>query len=1236
MIRIVRNEEANCINFEGSSVPAYFNACLSATAVGDYINIKNDIRSALAGEEFFEFSDIHYSEFEDRDGNTFASAIDTADYITLNGNVAAPNDVNVGYKGVYNASNNTPDLVSGSIPHNNGDWYFVEEAGTQTLSGVSYNLKINDIVKWDNTNTRWDVIPDKSASISDIEGSALAEYDLYVDADYTGTVRTGTSVHPFVDLAQAITDAFDGASILIKGNIIVTNSSTDAFTLPADKSLSFFGAKGSCVGYASYNSNNGNVFNYESTLPTKSLSFQGLKIVNAGKYGILTDRTIKVDIDDCVFEHNGWDGTQLNTILPSSTSGLLGYDSTDTDLQSFYASIHASDGGAIRVQGSIFTNIVANTVSENLRGIRLQDCGVGGAGFVTRNISTQNIESGIYLAAGTQHYGCQNIVVTINSSSYNANNGLLCVGGINNKFSQNEVNGNWNAGACGWGSGNLSLRNLGIYDNNRSAFNGVGNIGDAKASVQINDSYDLSGETISVTPDARFIVEVLDNQVHYTGLGSSSERIGVFIASSVGALPDNNKNIINIDNNGFIGQDYAIDFSECDITNLRISLGDNRYQSIDNEAVRGSIAGNYYELPFSNHITEVGVVDIVVDNVRNTVALHEGVGGSVINLYSTDEIKAVEYTTYIDLVQNSTQKIQLRNLQSGSIYLNGSLVTGTLTEINNSINTALVGSGTSTGNLPVITSNLNVNIAQGDTLNYELTADYGVGYEWDLSGVDGIVIVEGNPRKIIGGSSLLNGNYTIPVKAINYNGADAEILNLTVDSPAFANTKSVQFNTNDWLFANAGILNNVLGRSSNGSGNSDAWTIAFWFKPGTSTNSSQTIFYFGSQDIANQGHIQVKYNGQNNIKRLEVKYGTNNNNIIFLTQLNSLTVGEWNHVVITYNGGTTGSSSGSINTYYSRFGIYLNGVDITNATIRLNSNYGYSGSIIGQNLRVGRYNNSQSMRNNCKVDELAIWDSDESNDIASIYNNGTPRDLMLLGSQPKHWWRMGDGDSFPYLFDTGSEANCIFLMQNMTAADIVSDAPVATVNVNPNQYTVSVSNNGQLINMLYNGGWTIILPPLSAVPTGFNITIRSLAHVSNTGLISTYSSETVDGYDDLSANGRIELTLTKQSSSGWVTSNIINHDSYTPPHTVIGDVMTINDTYHNGAVNRVMDFSNISTIVINHNIGGIPQVQVWLPDGSGGYTDASVDIDHDWDTMLTSTVNIGEISTGKLIYTFNN
>ena len=102
--------------------------------------------------------------------------------------------------------------------------------------------------------------------------------------------------------------------------------------------------------------------------------------------------------------------------------------------------------------------------------------------------------------------------------------------------------------------------------------------------------------------------------------------------------------------------------------------------------------------------------------------------------------------------------------------------------------------------MPVITSSLIINSVQGSILNYELTASYGVGYEWDLSSVNSITTVEGNVRKLIGGASLAVGTYNIPVKAINYNGEDSKTITLNVSTPAFANTKSYNLTTKTTIY----------------------------------------------------------------------------------------------------------------------------------------------------------------------------------------------------------------------------------------------------------------------------------------------------------------------------------------------------------------------------------------------------------------------------------------------------
>lgn len=419
------------------------------------------------------------------------------------------------------------------------------------------------------------------------------------------------------------------------------------------------------------------------------------------------------------------------------------------------------------------------------------------------------------------------------------------------------------------------------------------------------------------------------------------------------------------------------------------------------------------------------------DNEANAIFIEDANGAQFLN-----SLQALVYNNLVSITDTAKNFDLVSGLDHSEIVdENGDEYGATAIEACDALNAIFQTSG-STGEVPIITSNTTINLVEGQTLNYELLADYGVGYEWGNL-PSGVVTVEGNIRKLVGGSSLAAGTYNINAKAINYFGEDSETITLTVSTPPFSNTKSVQFNNNDWLGANAGILQNVLGRSSNGSGSGDAWSISFWFKAGTANNASQTIFYFGNQDVTNNGYIQVKYNGS--LNRLEMRYGTNNNRLNFVTAQNSITSGDWKHVLITYDGGTTGASSGSVNNYYSRFKFFID--DAQQTTINSNSNFGYTGGIIGQNLRVGRWNNGQSLRNNCLVDELAVYDEDVSSLSSDIYNNGSAVDLMNLTTEPKHWWRMGDGDQYPYLFDVGSEANCTFVMNNMTVADIVSDVP---------------------------------------------------------------------------------------------------------------------------------------------------------------------------------------------------
>ena len=422
-------------------------------------------------------------------------------------------------------------------------------------------------------------------------------------------------------------------------------------------------------------------------------------------------------------------------------------------------------------------------------------------------------------------------------------------------------------------------------------------------------------------------------------------------------------------------------------------------------------------------------ITIYKDSAANAIFIEDANGAQFLNsLQATAEngsCSVHDTARDIDITTDIAHGEYLK--QDGTTYGNTSV------EVCDALNAIFSSSGTPTTNIPTITSPLTISSVEGSVINYELVASYGVGYEWDFSNVQGLTTVEGNPRKLIGGSGMSTGTYNIPVKAINYNGEDSETIVLTVSTPPFSNTKSVQFNNQDYLGANASLLDSTLGRTGNGSGSSDAWTIGFWLKP-TNSTTGRVLFYYGSNDTTNGGYIELRLTSSNKVR---LQYGSNNNHIKILAPT-AVSINTWQYVTVTYDGGTTGASSGDINDYYSRFSIYIDGVSQT--TNNSNSNYGWSGAISGQNLRVGKLVSGNTL-NGEKIDELAIWNSDQSANIATIYNSGTPFDLSTLGTEPKHWWRMGDGDTYPNLQDSGTEANCTFVMYNMTSADIVNDVP---------------------------------------------------------------------------------------------------------------------------------------------------------------------------------------------------
>ena len=258
-------------------------------------------------------------------------------------------------------------------------------------------------------------------------------------------------------------------------------------------------------------------------------------------------------------------------------------------------------------------------------------------------------------------------------------------------------------------------------------------------------------------------------------------------------------------------------------------------------------------------------------------------------------------------------------------------------------------------------------------------------------------------------------------------------MTVTVAAVAYTNSNSLDFNgTSTFLQGNPTQVT-ALERATNGDGN--AWSISMWVKPSTST-ATNTLLVYGAGDDYNGGAITLKQSGGTS---LVLNYGTVYNNIIQVVG-NAFTSNAWNHVMVTFDGGTTGSVPADSADYYSRFNIYVDGVLKT--AIGVASGSGYDGALSGANpsdniFRIGRASNVHNNYYDGMVNQVAIWATDESANIATIYNSGATQDLSGLTSAPAHYYEIEA--SVTTISDISGSAN--LTGYNFSNTDLVNDTP---------------------------------------------------------------------------------------------------------------------------------------------------------------------------------------------------
>ena len=193
-----------------------------------------------------------------------------------------------------------------------------------------------------------------------------------------------------------------------------------------------------------------------------------------------------------------------------------------------------------------------------------------------------------------------------------------------------------------------------------------------------------------------------------------------------------------------------------------------------------------------------------------------------------------------------------------------------------------------------------------------------------------------------------------------------------------ANARSIDFDgSNDYIDTGYSL------------GTSSACTISFWMKDASLTTGDN---YVDNRDSASDGITFFIYNTDKMIFRV------NGNDV---ESTNSLSTG-WNHIVGVFN------DSGNTKK------IYVNNIETSaSETSSLN---------ISGNLRIGARSYSISNYAVGNIDEVAIWSRVlKASEISKIYQhqrmNLAKSSVGYSSNNLEGWWRMGDGDTYPYIAD---------------------------------------------------------------------------------------------------------------------------------------------------------------------------------------------------------------------------
>jgi len=244
-------------------------------------------------------------------------------------------------------------------------------------------------------------------------------------------------------------------------------------------------------------------------------------------------------------------------------------------------------------------------------------------------------------------------------------------------------------------------------------------------------------------------------------------------------------------------------------------------------------------------------------------------------------------------------------------------------------------------------------------------------------------------------------------------------------------------------------------------GNTDAFTWVFWAKPDQNTTPTYFIVKMGATP-AFQGY-GLAFDSSGRLNLYLINDWATNDALQVQSTLAAAIVGQWAFYAVTSDG--SGTAAGVT--------LYRNGYALPTTTVF----DGLTGTTVtSESLAFGMRVSDTDHEFDGHLDDILYYTAELTpSEVLALAVDGIPVDPTGLGTWTNNngFWRMGDGDTFPTLTDSGNGTSHDGTMTNMVAGDIEADAPALLTLGGYVLDPLSLSQSHFLAPLVGGSSWTL-------------------------------------------------------------------------------------------------------------------------------------------------------------------